>query len=431
VGSPLNTAQGKARRNLYKGIDWAYKGLLPNQKLRANAAYQRLSNIPTADLGADFVNEKGAIAADRVVAAIKALTDTESQLSHSGHDRLKDLTKPQLTAIDQVLLAIGNHIKEMQAGTHDAHLDRIFPHDTSVSALTNAAQVRTRVLLTFTKGFEAVTEYRRWNCLPWLDWKDINIKVDSYSAAIHADGLTNLDRMQLAQSFFTKTTSKQEAVLLHESTHAIKEEHYRTNDEAGYIGSAKFEAALLIERLKNAAHYEAVIRLINNEVLAVPTNSAKDPEALKATETLRKAWDKALNLYGLVQLMGSGTITAQGKLDALRDVAWLFGLGGYQGLAGQTVRPERSVTVADLAAFENRVGRLADMVGSVNVGRAVDALNLVGTPLTEQAILLKVIEQKGTIRKTTDAQKTLDMIDVLANFGEPKVKAFKLKYPLK
>lgn len=431
-GSPLDTPQGKARRNLYKGIDWAYKGLPPTQKPTANAAYQQLSRIPTADLAIDFVNEKGALNADRVVAAIKALTQTEAKISHSGHDRLQKLTDTELTAIDQALLAIDTHIKEIQAGTHNAHIDRIFPHDASVPELQNVADVRTRVLLTFTKGFEAVKEYRRECWKPWA-WKSANLKVDTYSGAIHAGGLTSREEMKLAPSFFTKALNKQEADLLHESTHAIKEETYRTTDEGGYIGSAKFEAALLSERLKNAAHYEAVIRLINGEVLAIPDNAARDPEALKAQETLRKAWDKALNLYGWVHGLGSGTITSKDDLLGLRDVCWLFGLGGYQGLAGteDAKLPARSVTLADLAAFENRVGKLGSMMGSVNVGAAVDDLTLHGIALTERAILLKVIEQKGTIRKTTDAVKTLDMIDVLANFGKPKVDAFQLKYPLK
>lgn len=420
----LDTPQGKARRNLYKGIDWAYKGLPPNRQVDANIAYKQLTNSPAADLG-DFVRARGDLPADEVVAAVRALVQTESQLSHSGHDRYRELTKPELQTIDHVLTAIAQHIKEIEEGRHDGIVNRLFPLDVSVPEIGTAEEVRQRVLLTFKKGFEAVSEYRRY---AWVI-KPVNLRVDSYADPISAGGLTNREDMKLAQSFFTNLPRQMEAALLHESTHAIKDETWRTGDEGGYIGSAKFQTAVLSERVKNAAHYEAVIRLINGEHLAVPDNAVMHAEALKAQETLRRAWDKAQALYTWVQGMGAATIKRQDNLRALRDIAWLFGLSGYQGLAGLPLLPERSVTVADLASLENRVRMLAELMRSAQVVAAVDALNRAGITLTERDILLKVIERAGTIRKGANAEKTLDLLDVLAKFSEAKVDAFKTKYP--
>jgi hypothetical protein len=90
--------------------------------------------------------------------------------------------------------------------------------------------------------------------------------VDSYGPAIKAGGLSNPERMARAPGFFGEGDGEREAILAHETTHAIGG-NSRTNDMGGYIGSQMFQSATNPARLKNAAHFEAVIRLINGEAL--------------------------------------------------------------------------------------------------------------------------------------------------------------------
>jgi hypothetical protein len=81
------------------------------------------------------------------------------------------------------------------------------------------------------------------------------------------------------------------------------------------------------------------------------------------------------------------------------------------------------VTEADLAAAENRVGRLGLMLGAVV--EAAEQLAHEGVPVSSERILQKLVEMQGAIRKTTNNRKTVDMIRVLANMQEDKVTAFK------
>jgi len=403
-GAAQDSPEFKAVRNLCKGLQWAFGGLTAPEKQAARDAYAA-GNLET-DLQLAMqkppnLNDNG------IIALLIAITSANAGIQHTGGARLAVFTVAQAATVDLAIQSFTTHQAEIQAGRHDDKIDIVFPGSFWVRDATRHARVKQ----TFASALAAINRLRAAG----------QLKLDSYSQGTRTGALTNPERMAFSPTFFGNSPAEQEATLVHESTHAIPDkEGIRTGDNGGYIGHPKFHKSDLDERYLNASHFEAIIRLINGEVLPVSDAAVQSPPIVEASEAVRKAWDKAINLYlKMQQYHLGGVVTGAGNLAAIRDISLMMGLPACKG-------PEKDhviVTEADLAAAENRVGRLGLMLGAVV--EAAEQLEHEGVPVSSERILQKLVEMQGAIRKTTNNRKTVDMIRVLANMQEDKVTAFK------
>lgn len=407
IGKGPDSKEVKERRNLCRALDWAYKGLAPADK--ALAVHQYAGNL-TADLAAAM--QKPDSRPDAIILALlRALIAGKAALQHPGGARLAVMTPAQDTALRIALFAFESHLREMARGTYDPLIYQVFPAEAGDSVWGIVGKSNAHVVKeTFANALAAAKRLLAAG----------NIRVDSYSPVIFAGGLTNPDQMAFPVSFFVKTPNEMEATLAHESTHAIANSS-RTNDEGGYIGSQKFEIATFAERRMNASHFEAVIRLINHEVLPPAQPGAVLDVKGQAKEIVRRAWDKGLNLYLNLHTYQTTPAHLAHPPDAqhAKQISQLFGLGLHKQPA------IHAIADSDLAAAENRVGKLGVLLGAVDTASASVAAN--DPPMTVDKILAKLVEMEGALRKTTDNAKTVAMIKTLANMNPATVAKFVAK----
>lgn len=417
-GKSDQSEEVKTLRNLYKALDWAYKGLSATDKTSVRARYPNIE----ADLQAEISGKAKSLNAVQV---LRDLVAVMPELQHSGPVRLTAFNDLQKQIITGVIARLEAHVQEIVDGAHDDLIKIVFPGDAGYFSST-PPPLR-EVKDTFQLALAAVKQ---------LDAQG-KIQLDAYAKAIKTGGLTNPDEMKLDPDFFaaTKTPESREAILGHESTHAINGAQ-RTNDEAGYLGSQKFVGATSAERLKNAAHFEAVIRLINDEELP---QVAKDPGGAEkeAKEVVRRAWDKALNLYGMIheyRTHNGGLVSDAGQVSAVMDISQLFGLPAYKAATHDRKTGARPAQVqlsdTDLAFMENRVGKLGVLLGAVSRAAAeVRQNSRISYFVTSREILEKLVEMEGPIRKTKNNAKTVDMILTLADLNQKSTqKFFETKY---
>ena len=402
AGRPADSKEVKERRNLCRALDWAYKGLSPADKAIAIGQYPNL----VADL-ATGMQKPHALADATILAMLNAMIAGKPALQHPGGARLAVLTHAQKATIDLVLFRLQRHVLEIESGRHDAFIEQVFPAETGNSVWKIVGRSNADVVKDiFTRAVAAAKRVHAAG----------NIKVDVYASTIKAGGLTNPQALSLAETFFGLPLNEQEAVLGHESTHAIADDGCRTNDNGGYLGSQQFHAADFAVRRKNAAHFEAVIRLINGEALP-PIEAGGVMDATGETiELVRRAWTRGLNLYLDLQKYQAAPATVAGGPAYVTNISQLLGLGLHKQPAIHAVND------SDLASAENRVCKLGVLLGAVRTASASVAAN--NPPITVDKILAKLVEMEGPLRKTAGHVKTVAMIKTLAHMSNANVAKF-------
>lgn len=413
VGKLPHSEELKARWNLCRSLEWAYKNLSVPEKVAANRQY--LLGSLAIDIG-QAIQKHPPLADLVVMAMLRALIAGAPALQHPGGARLAQLSIAQELAIDSAITALDTHVAQISAGTHDAIIEQMFPKGDwddkwALIGYSNADVVKK----TFVLALAAVRGLRNAG----------NIKVDAFASPIGAAGLTSTARMTFPSTFFDKRLNEMEATVAHESTHAITDNGSRTGDEGGYIGSPKFANAIFAERRKNAAHFEAVIRLINGENLAGGQGAGPDGPKGQANEIMRRAWGRGLDLYLQLHEFHEfpANILRQPSLakPSPRQISKILGLSTHKKPDG----PINAIAEGELAAAENRVGKLGALFGAVN--RACDLVQLDDPPLTVDKILARLVEMGGPLRKTTNHAKTIAMIKTLANWNDEAIAKFARK----
>ena len=108
---------------------------------------------------------------------------------------------------------------------------------------------------------------------------------------------------------------------------------------------------------------------------------------------------------------------------------------GLPAAKSNQAQGDLNITQGDLAATENRVAKLGVLLGAVSTAAA--SLTRENVAITTQNILAKLVAMEGPLRKTTNHQKTIDMIiclaeiaDVRGGLGQDKVDKFcRTAYP--
>jgi len=113
-------------------------------------------------------------------------------------------------------------------------------------------------------------------------------------------------------------------------------------------------------RIRNAAHYEYVLRLLNHAPanLYAPPAGAAPVEEQAAAHTLKTAWIQSIQLYVRLLKYRSGDLPANAQ--DLKNISRLLGLSVHKG---------GTLSDGDLAVAENRVCKLGVMFGAVGLAR--------------------------------------------------------------
>jgi len=416
VAGGLNTAsdaQKKAKNNLLKSINWAFGSLSDQQKLLVRQKY-----TATKPLNGDTLDNvlakanRGTVSADEVAAVVEAILSTNSALKFSL-DRYVQIDPAQAQVFGTVLVKFKTHLDEINSGTHNDLLDRVFPDPWGwVPFAEYQKKTRERVKAGFQAAYDVV---KGWYDSPHD--RLARIRIDTTLDSQKAGGLSKQTGLELPASFFDAqspnyTLEKRTSTIVHESTHSIQNNNYVTNDDGGYIGTGKFQKATLEESLKNASHFQYVFERIMNMPENQPQDIAKDANVIQAKMVIQNAWIYAINCYTTMQRYTASTQRpTDPDQENIRNIGKLFGLSVGKDVVGV---PE--VTISDLSGIENRVGKLGVLLGAVE-----RAAGLVPQDhRTTDEILKKLVEAGGAfqqgmaIRKATSTDKTIAMIKVAA-----------------
>jgi hypothetical protein len=418
------TTEGKAKSNLLRSLDWAYTGLPQDTR-------QKLVYTGAVPLGKALEN-KTTISDNDVLLMRACLVDKSPTLQHPGNS-LKLLDSGQKTMVTTALQWFETTNDEIAKKTYDVHLDFVFPADQGRDTVKDPQTLderRAEVAKRLKRAKESVSKLL----------EDGKVVIAGYHPFVKSGGGGGPNSVDLKPDFFTSYSDKdRRATLVHEATHTIPTKDMHTEDYC-YIHQPQFSTVKLSIRYLNASHFEALIRLINGEklALAVPRPSTSGsgtktdeatPENL-ATEIVTAAWIQAWRWHGdMAKLHQTDTTTINVKRGPALDVidqAHVLGLSWAKVEKGY-LSTDVSISNSDLAFLENRAGKLGVLMGVVE--KAADAtvnktdLAFTSTELADrklqnekvEKLLQKVIEMEGALRKTSNNKKTLDMLMALAD----------------
>ena len=273
AGPGAGAAEAKAKHNLCQQLKTAYDGLAVPDKNAVQVAY-RGGAAPAGEFAARLLaaQSKPTALSDADIFDLVQAFPRSPVLQHPGSQRFVVLNGAQRAVVDQTIAGLKVWVTAIRAGTHDATINMVFG-------------IGQRVFVK--RVFQLMlAQVETWQT-------NSKIKLDVIAPSIKAGALTNYEEgMGLPESFFGEAQNEREATFGHEGTHAILDDNYRTNDKGGYISAPNFLTMASNVRIRNAAHYEYVLRLLNGAPahLYAPVAGAVPAEEQAASHTLKTAW---------------------------------------------------------------------------------------------------------------------------------------------
>lgn len=289
---------------------------------------------------------------------------------------------PEAANLAQLVARATATMRALADGQHDAHLNAVF-----------GAQAA-RAKKTYALAADALTDLHGVNTNPPdPDAKIKGILIDRRDDLVlsTSKGLTSPTRMILQPAVVADVSLENVVTIIHESTHAIDQEAFHTDDRA-YVDirvNSPFLTMAEADRVKCAAYYEEAARqalgLRGPLAFTRHEGGSNERNALaKAQEAAGKivndAWTVALNVAGTLlnyaRLQQSDRYQNTSLEYRIKFGRQLSNLSKVVGLTIHRRMPANGeappITDLDLALAEDRAARLAKLVSRVKTIEVVD-----------------------------------------------------------